>query len=1036
MPEALRAVCAGAALLALSSAAGALRVAPGERDLLLPLLALCGLGLAPRPAIGLCAPALTRLRCMSPLGPESLLAPLLLVLAGGLLPLPPALGAASCGAAAAWAGAAAGGALGARDPLRVALAAAAGASASLGLLALLPDRPMAALPLLIVAAGAGWLMRAPGEAERGLRAGHPGRRWLATLLCAAPALRCGLALPLGALGLAVVGPRPWSRSGAALGLGVLLGLGLARLLPRRLGVWAAAEALGLGALLALARRAPLGGAGELLGLLLVSGLCAGAGLGGPLRAGGARGLLVVGLSPLLWASLTGWAASTWTPVERLSLALGGTQDPSLRAAVREERALLRWERLGPPSTHVVELAGAGKAVRLLLVDGRLVGAVPARHGEGEQLLAAPTLLGALAGGLAPGEAALLGLSTGVAAEAARLMAPQGVTVVEPVDGLRALLDDPGQPFGLANGHLQPATPGLRLVDRGLRAWLLGADGRPAALAAPDPDPALVALAAGRGPVGFMLAAEQGVAAADSAGGPRLAPLAVRVAERLSGDEPAWAFAPAGPEGELVLLRGVPRLDAAALLRRAETAAVASALGRAGLAPIDLLATCVADPDATRQALEERPERLMGALLRAGAAGDGPRLDLPADPEQAAGLLLDLAEAAGRRRLPAALPWVRRALELRRSARALTAWGDLLYRDRREEEALAAWEEALRLEPRALAARISIATHRRNRQDLAGAQEVLRAGLSGDPARDAPLHYLLGEVFEVEGDDAAAAAAFRAAGEHRDAPTRAVEAARRARGAQSRPLSPRDRLQAARELLDRRRGAPPREAEARRLEALELVLPLATQPDLGADERRQAARLLERLAEDEPLAPLRQNVHRRAAELLAPLPAPRDVLERARALVRSGDPSGAEALLRPLLGQPSLEQPLLARGHLVLGEVLRAEGRLDEAVSAWERGLALSPPTSADAWALEAIAEAEQERGQRDRALTALQRAEELVPGLPRVRLARARLLEAMQRPGDALEAWRGFLAVAGPADPARQEAAQRIAELEARRTPR
>src|SRR5690606_11676828 len=160
--------------------------------------------------------------------------------------------------------------------------------------------------------------------------------------------------------------------------------------------------------------------------------------------------------------------------------------------------------------------------------------------------------------------------------------------------------------------------------------------------------------------------------------------------------------------------------------------------------------------------------------------------------------------------------------------------------------------------------------------------------------------------------------------------------------------------------------------------LGLVLPLAGEPGLAPDERRAAARLLDRLSEGEAVPALRQNIHRRGAELLAPLDEPRDRLERARALVRAGDPAAAEALLAPLL-----EGPLAAGAHRALGDALRARGEGEAALRAWRRALALAPPSSADAPVRLAIAEAELAAGRPERALAALDEAEQLLPGLPR-----------------------------------------------------
>lgn len=998
--------------------------APGEHDPLPALAAVLGLLLdrpgSLRPAVGLAALVLVALAALLPLAgpPAALLAAAPALLAGAML----------------------GAALRATpfDRPAAALVACAGAAIPLAGAALLPETAPAGAALVWLALIAGGLGlrrgRAPdapppaARSARGARGSAPEPAAQGGIphgaAAAASGLLLGLLLMVGACGLALHGLAAWSRAGAALALGLLVGGLGGRWLESGWRTWVVSLLLGAGLLLLVGRRIPLGSATELGLLLGLAGVAVGAGLTGPLRGGGGRGLAAAALAPLLAGPVLGLVASWWTPHERLERfgLVRGEPEPG-----DEETKHVRWERLGPPSVHVIELEKPRSgAVRLLMVDGRLRGLTPARHGDDPQLLAAVSLQGGLAGALSAESPTAVGLGTGVAIHLALLTSPgRPLAVTEPVAGIRALLDDPGEPFGPFNGHLAARRDELRLLARGSREALRAAPAGVVLLEPPDPDPALVAL--GLGSAGAVVVRITPDLLRIDGSESRLPPLLERLRRVIPAGAPTWAFAPV-KDGELVLVVGPERLDAAAVLARAEPAPVASALGLAGLAPIDLLATCVADPAGVERALAEGTDAGLAALLARGAQGDGPAFGLPEDGQAAAGLLLDLAEAAGRRRLPAAVPWVRQALSRRRDARTLQAWGDLLYRDdERREEALSIWREALAADRGAVGPRISLATHLRNQGKNPEALATLREGLTGDAAHDEPLHYLEAEVLEVMSDDAGAATAFEKAGTHRDARARAEAARERARGGKAAGLTAAQRLEAARELLDRARGATPAEAEQRRVDALALVLPLGREANLGADHRRQAARLLDRLSEGESVAALRQNIHRHAAELLAPLWEAKDRLERARLLVRAGDPLAAEALLPPLL-----EGPLAPRAHAVLGEALRARGETEAALAAWRRGLGLAPPSSGDVPVHLAIAELELLAGRPERSLAALDEAERQLPGLPRIRLERARLLDRMERASDALQAWRAWLEVAPRVDPAREEAARRIEALEGR----
>ncbi|RMG18318.1 MAG: tetratricopeptide repeat protein, partial [Planctomycetota bacterium] len=595
--------------------------------------------------------------------------------------------------------------------------------------------------------------------------------------------------------------------------------------------------------------------------------------------------------------------------------------------------------------------------------------------------------------------ALLGLDEGVAAGTV-LAAPfvNRLAVVEPLAGVWAAHRDPGDLYGYINGR---PLDDPRLVSSRLpfAAWLR---------ARRNPcDLLLAGRAAPRAPLSDLAAAD---------------PLVVWRVPRLRREhlaclpEAPWAYV-AGDDA-LLLLCGFPPPDLSALRARAgELPQLAAALRRLGLEdPLAVLSTLAAPPAALSAAAIGEGGLSPAEVQRAGAKA------LPAalgwTSAAGADALAALAERMALRGAPAALPLARRAVAEARTARTLRALGDVLRAIRKADEALHAWREALALDPASVATRLSLAVYHESRREWRKGLAVLGPALGVDPVRDPQVHYRLGKLSLGAKDYRSARKHLSAAGSFADAP-QLLELARqlsRDEPAAAR-LSPSQRLEAAGRLVARRAWDA----------AAEALLPLAHAPqELDPDQRLRLADLLAEVAPSRTPA-ARRLLHRLEAEVLAGHPSPEEprvALRRVAALIGAGDPAAAESLAASLLDRPDAE----VDAWRALGDARRARGAWRGAIEAYERYLQQSPASSVHTRVYLAIADAARRLGDRARALRALEDAERLFPGHPRVRLNLGTLLWEEGRRAAARKAYRAYLQVAPPGDPARERVERLLGE--------
>lgn len=868
----------------------------------------------------------------------------------------------------------------------------------------------------------------------------------AAVVGAAAGVRGPIALGVAALavaavvaavaGLAVASSTSLAPVAALVALGALAGDTLGRALSgagaRAVALSALAGAALLGALAGLpwsrGPRPDVALAVVALGLAAVAHRGAGALASRPLAAG------------LLAAATAGAAVVAALP--------GSGAPPSpdvlaLRADVAAGRARVRFDARG---AQVIDVREGERTARLLVADGEVRAVVPVEQDE-RRLLAAPVLEAALAHLLAP-EAPrrllVVGLDAGVSAGVALLdSAVEALKIVEPHAGVVLAHRDPGDLFGAINGR-PLADARARLLEGA--AWPALRARSPSDPDAPDvilagacerPGDAAVARAATDGLV--LVRLEPGPAGPD--GKPTWERLRARLALLLPALGPdVLAFWPR-PDAPLLLVSGAGALAPARVAARWQTSpALRERLLQLGLRrPADLLGLWIAGPTGLRAFAEEDggggdPY----ALARRAAESLPAALALPADKAERVAALVGLAEEAGSRRAPSAAAFGLAALREERTAETLRVLGDLLLQEGRHEEALARWREALTLDPAAVAPKVSMALLHQQRGEADLARDTLERALVGDATKDGPLRYVLGQLAMAEGDYAKARAHFLAAGALSDAADRAVLAGElQRRGVQpDRRLTPAQRVAAAKLRVTRAEEAlasasPEGDAVAERERAagVALLLELAADPAaLSESERADVGRLLARCAAGEPLEPARAHLYRLAADVLAPLAAdPVLAVERAVALHLGGRTDDAEAALRECLRGPGARVP---RVHAALGDLLAATDRPQAAIDAYEQALALGPGSSSDARLYLAIAWLEQGLGRLDRAARALEAALRQAPDHPEVLANLGTVYRKQGRVGDALTAWRKFLAVVGSEHPMRGRIEAAVRQLE------
>jgi spermidine synthase len=127
----------------------------------------------------------------------------------------------------------------------------------------------------------------------------------------------------------------------------------------------------------------------------------------------------------------------------------------------------------------------------------------------------------------------------------------------------------------------------------------------------------------------------------------------------------------------------------------------------------------------------------------------------------------------------------------RSAKPLSARDQQTYIKR----ALLEWRKAIVLDPKNVAARRSLAVYHLNRRDFDKAIDELKPGLTGNSKEDAPIHFVMGRIYEAQKEYQLSWEAYRAAGRYGQARQRAIhveDLAERSKSPIQRPLGPRKR----------------------------------------------------------------------------------------------------------------------------------------------------------------------------------------------------------------------------------------------------
>ncbi|HKI97746.1 MAG TPA: tetratricopeptide repeat protein, partial [bacterium] len=177
------------------------------------------------------------------------------------------------------------------------------------------------------------------------------------------------------------------------------------------------------------------------------------------------------------------------------------------------------------------------------------------------------------------------------------------------------------------------------------------------------------------------------------------------------------------------------------------------------------------------------------------------------------------------------------------------------------------------------------------------------------------------------------------------------------------------------------------------------------------QQGRAAEALELVRRAIALDPSKPRYRLNLAALLAAQGQAREAaLARALGWLQAGQPARAEAVLRPMLGtEAEAAGPPAATLHVVLGDALAAQGRADDAKSAYRRAAELAPDTPEPWLGLALLA-----RGchDSDAALAHLARAEAAAPESARIQAVRANTLVLRAEHDAAVAAFRRTLELA------------------------
>lgn len=769
------------------------------------------------------------------------------------------------------------------------------------------------------------------------------------------------------------------------------------------------ECFGWLLVLSLGYRAPEWLQDDGFGLKLAAGISAflaGLALIGPLRRGGGWGLIALVLAWPLGGAVFDASAGQWRGADRAALALGvsGPATDQLSAAVTEEAVRIRFDELGAASVSVIDVESGRRKLRLLSVNGAVLGSVPTHAGAKRDVMKSAVLgaaLPILCAPAPPKRVALLGLETGVAAGTLlRVPALEELRVNEPLGGIVRAHTDPGDLFGYVSRR--------PLLDS--RTSVRG-----------DPTATFLRLASRKRWDAVVLSASVPYERPFR----RLVPAhSTLYSWRLVGVVPStlsqtrgWVFD--GGDDSVVLIGGEHAAVSAVVFeeRLAAFPQLAKELARVGLdGPYAVLATLICGPDSLSD-LGSGSD----ALVVAGAGGLSEAIDF-GQGSAAAERVAKLAARLALRKSPAALPMAQAAVKRARSDRTLRTLGDLLLQRGAAKGALEAWTEALTLAPDSVSTRLSVAVFHSKRREWAQGLAVLAPALGRDPKRDHQVHYHLGELELGAKNYGAARAHFRKAETFKNAEALKALATQLGGPAAPKTVPPSIKLRAAGKLVDRARASRDGQ-QAKRLwdDATAALLSLADDPTtLSQSQQLLLARLIDRCAETRD-AVGRSALLRLEARVLAPFAASgRLAIKRARVLARAGDLGSAEQILQAL----SLEGDAQGSASRALGDVLAGANKLEQAVGAWQRSIRLSPQSSMHATVYLAIARAQTSLNQLKRATKTLETAERLQPGHPGVRLALADALGAVGKGGEAREAYRAFLEVAPARHPGRDRAEQ------------
>lgn len=833
------------------------------------------------------------------------------------------------------------------------------------------------------------------------------------------------AFPLlaGAAALAVLGAAPLllrvaalspsaspelSRTATALAVATL-GAGRVLASRRAHGLVAVLGAAVAGGSVVLAlERAPLlleRGIVVLPALLAVGSLGAGAALAVSARraprntavAAALAAVLAPGVSPLLARSI----ARSWSEGDRAWLAVGAPagEREGVAARLASGALALRSFELGGSSVVAVVDSKAGN-VRELRRDGKLLGTVVAGPGETKADVLTPVLAGILAETLGPGggHVAVLGFGDGIAA--GTIASHAGLSdlfLVEPDARIRALRSDPGDPFHgawtdkIATIVAEDAGAFLARTKDSLAA-VVDLEG---ALARTD----VLEIARGRASAGapvLRVVRE----------GPGFAAEARAFARAFPG---ALAFHAPRAEDVAILVGGVAPLESSRLaVLEEKREGLGKRLALTKIPARDLLGTWVAGAGGLARAgspreLAPTAEDVLELERFLGAAGDEKLADRPSPAAQEA--LVRVADSAGKLGFARVARAILEAARARRadSIEVVRGLGDCAFHEGRDDEAVKLWNEALALDPRALTPRISLAVRHLRRKELAPARTLLREALSGDRRKDAPVHYLLGQVAFDEQDYSLAKEEFQNAAGFEDAAYRTEIASQ---------------LELEKESM----GGGPRSTAVAEKDSKRLVKEARAVLD-GVFEQEQLAKSKGLVLDDSHRA-LHRSRRDYARGLLdqALKQSPNDAavafdvgLLRAGALL--GEPADREAARLAFENAAQLD-PANGKPLLALGDLLREAGDDAAALDAYQRGLSRGPVWSGSARAYLSCADLLRKKGDFAEAARMLEEADRVVPGHPTVVVNLAAFYEKLARTQDAIRTYERWLDLVGEgADP-------------------